>query len=306
MNRSLAGLLVPVLTPFDAQLEPDTSQFVRFCDHLLSRGVDGLAVFGTTSEANSLSARERSALLHALHDGGIPGDKLMPGIGSCSISETADLLIQAGQIGAAGALLLPPFFYKDGAASDDGLFDFVAEVIRRAAGVTTPIYLYHIPPIARVGWSTELIGRLRAAFPDRIAGLKDSSGDWSHTQSLLAAHPELDVFPGSEVFLLDGLRAGAIGCITATGNINPSGIRAIYSAWDTDAADALQAQATRIRMAVQNAGNPIAMMKAYLALRTGNENWARVRPPLRAKSLQSAKLLDAALAELDFEFDLFP
>ncbi len=305
MSGPFAGLLVPVLTPFDAKLAPDANRFVRFCDQLLGLGVDGLAVFGTTSEANSMSAGERRELLRALREGGIPGGKLMPGIGSCSISETADLLIDAAEAGAAGALLLPPFFYKGAAASDDGLFDFFEAVMRRTEGVATQIYLYHIPPVAQVGWSIELVGRLIDAFPTRIAGLKDSSGDWQHTKELIAAYPDLDVFPGSEVFLLDGLRAGGVGCITATGNINPAGIRAVYTARDTEQADALQHQATRIRMAVQDAGDPIAVMKAYLALKTGDEAWAHVRPPLRAASRETAELLDSALTELGFEFSQF-
>ena len=305
MSGPFAGLLVPVLTPFDAALAPDKKRFVHFCEQLLKHGADGLALFGTTSEANSMSAGERKALLGELRGSGIPVGKLMPGIGSCSISETADLLNHAAEAGTAGALLLPPFFYKGAAASDDGLFDFVAEVMRRTEGAPTKIYLYHIPPVAHVGWSTELVGRLIDAFPDRMAGLKDSSGDWQHTKELIAAYPDFDVFPGSEVFLLNGLRAGGVGCITATGNINLTGIRAVYTGRDRDDVDALQKKATDIRLEVQNAGIPIAVMKAYLALKTGDDSWARVRPPLRAVSRDTAMTLDAALTALGFEFDLF-
>jgi 4-hydroxy-tetrahydrodipicolinate synthase len=305
MSGRFAGLLVPVLTPFDATLVPDTKRFVHLCEQLLTRGADALAIFGTTSEANSMSAGERKALLSALRGSGVPADKLMPGIGSCSISETVDLLNHAADAGAAGALLLPPFFYKGAAATDDGLFDFVTEVMRSTEGAPTEIYLYHIPPVTHVGWSTELVGRLMDAFPDRIVGLKDSSGDWEHTKELIEAYPDLKVFPGSEVFLLDGLRAGGVGCITATGNINPAGIRAVYTGRDCGDADALQKKATEIRLAVQNAGIPITVMKAYLALKTSDDDWARVRPPLRAVSRGTAEMLDTALTALGFEFDLF-
>jgi 4-hydroxy-tetrahydrodipicolinate synthase len=300
MSGQFRGLLVPVLTPFDAQLAPDAKRLTRLCEQLLNCGADGLAVFGTTSEAISMSAAERKSLLGELRSNGIPGEKLMPGIGSCSISETADLLIHAGEHGAAGALLLPPFFYKESAATDDGLFDFFAAVMNQTDGVSTQIYLYHIPPIAHVGWSLPLVGRLLDAFPDRIAGLKDSSGDWQNTKSLIETYPKLDVFPGSDEFLLRGLRAGGVGCITATGNINPIGIRAIYSNWQTDDADSLQKQATDIRMAVQAAGNPITVMKAYFALKTGEDDWARVRPPLTSLSRESALSLDTELTKLGF------
>ncbi len=305
MSGPFAGLLVPALTPFDSQLLPDATRLTQLCEQLLNCGADGLAVFGTTSEANSMSAAERKNLLSSLRSNGIPGEKLMPGIGSCSISETADLLNHAGEQGAAGALLLPPFFYKGSAASDDGLFDFFAAVMKRTGASPTKIYLYHIPPVAQVGWSVPLVGRLLEAFPDRIAGLKDSSGDWHNTKQLIETYRNLDVFPGSDEFLLDGLRSGAVGCITATGNINPTGIRAIYSDWQGDRADEMQKQVTDIRVAVQNAGHPITVMKAYLAHKTGDPNWARVRPPLRAASSELAAQVDATLTRLGFQFAMF-
>lgn len=250
-------------------------------------------------------AAERMTLLGTLRANGIPGDSLMPGIGSCSISETVALLTDAGEHEAAGALMLPPFFYKGPAATDDGLFDFFAAVMKQTEGVPTQVYLYHIPPIANVGWSVSLVGRLLDAFPDRIAGLKDSSGDWQNTKELIETYPNLDVFPGSDEFLLDGLRAGAVGCITATGNINPHGIAAIYSNWETDQADTLQKQATELRTAVQAIGNPITVMKAYLAHKTGDPNWARVRPPLTAVSPELAAQLDSKLSQLGFQFGMF-
>lgn len=304
MNGPFRGLLVPALTPFAADFTPDANRLARLCEWLLTCGADGLAVFGTTSEANSMSSDERKNLLGSLRSSGIPGEKLMPGIGSCSIAETADLLCHAGANDAAGALLLPPFFYKPPAASDEGLFDFFAAVMERTKGVPTKIYLYHIPPVAHVGWSISLVGRLLDAFPDRIAGLKDSSGDWLHTKRLIETFGGLDIFPGSDEFLLDGLRAGGVGCITATGNINPIGIRAVYDDWDGDQATELQQRSTRIRLAVQNTGNPIAVMKAYLALKTGDDDWARVRPPLTAVSRESAAALDSELTKLGFRFSM--
>ncbi len=301
MRGPFSGVLVPVLTPFTESLAPDQALYVRFCHQLLEEGADGLAVFGTTSEANSMSAAERMALLDSLCASGIAGDRLMPGVGACSVTEAADLLAHAAQAGAAGALLLPPFYYKGAAASDDGLFEFVAEMMRRTDGAPAKVYLYHIPPVAVVGWSKDLVRRLLAAFPDRIAGLKDSSGDWESISGFIDIDAGFDVFPGSEVFLLDGLRAGGAGCITATGNINAAGIRSVFTNRDSGEADALQDRATAIRMAVQDAGPPIAVMKAYLALKTGNDTWARLRPPFRPVGRDVAEALDRALSDLDFD-----
>ncbi|MGA7864440.1 MAG: dihydrodipicolinate synthase family protein, partial [Stellaceae bacterium] len=182
-SQPFHGVLVPVLTPFTPSGEPDAGRFIAFCHWLLDQGVGGLSVFGTTSEANSMSGPERMALLDALIEAGIPAEKLMPGTGACSISEAASLVRHAVGHGCGGVLMLPPFYYK--AVSDDGLFRSYAEVIERVADRNLRIYLYHIPPVSQIALSPELIERLLRAYPGTVAGIKDSSGDWKHTQALL-------------------------------------------------------------------------------------------------------------------------
>ncbi|MGE5269201.1 MAG: dihydrodipicolinate synthase family protein [Thiohalocapsa sp.] len=231
-----AGVLVPVLTPFMSDGAPDAGRFIGFCRFLLDQGADGLAIFGTTSEANSMAAGERMELLDRLVAAGIPPAKLMPGTGSCSVTEAATLIRHAVGHGVGGVLMLPPFYYKG--MSDDGLFAFFASVIDRVGSAALRMYLYHIPPQTVLGLSLDLVGRLIEAYPQTVVGLKDSSGDWNNTAALLERFPGFSVFPGSEVFLLDGLRKGAVGCITATGNVNAAGIRKVYENWRTPQADA--------------------------------------------------------------------
>src|SRR6201997_5738867 len=166
------------------------------------------------------------ALLDALIEAGIPAGKAMPGKGACSVSEAVNLVRHAVGHGCGGVLMLPPFYYKG--VSDDGIFAFVSRVIDKVASPALRIYLYHIPPVAQVGYSLDLVGRLIKAYAETVVGLKDSSGDWSNTAALLATFPGFAVFPGSEVFLLDALRKGAPGCITASGNVNVPGIRKLY------------------------------------------------------------------------------
>ena len=160
---SFGGVLAPVLTPFNANLEPDANALLAHCNWLLDEGVDGLAVFGTTSEANSLSAGERIALLEHLLDNGVPADKLMPGTGMCALSDTVALTRHAVEHGCRGVLMLPPFYYK--AVDDDGLFASYAATIERVADTRLRIYLYHIPPVANVGLSLALIGLIAAHLP---------------------------------------------------------------------------------------------------------------------------------------------
>jgi 4-hydroxy-tetrahydrodipicolinate synthase len=296
-SQPFHGVLVPVLTPFTPSGEPDSGRFVAFCRWLLDQGAGGLSVFGTTSEANSMSGPERMALLDALIEADLPAGKLMPGTGACSVTEATSLVRHAVDRGCGGVLMLPPFYYKG--ISDDGIFAFVSRVIEKVASPALRIYLYHIPPVAQVGYSLDLVGRLISEYPANVVGLKDSSGDWSNTAALLERFPGFAVFPGSEVFLLDGLRKGGSGCITASGNVNVPGIRKLYENWRGPQADALQADITTLRKALQ-AYPMIPALKRIVAHFHNDPDWAAVRPPLVAlDQTQSAALIDD-LAKLGF------
>jgi 4-hydroxy-tetrahydrodipicolinate synthase len=291
------GVLVPVLTPFTASGEPDAGRFALFCRWLLDQGANGLAIFGTTSEANSMSPAERMALLDHLIEAGIPAEKLMPGTGACAVSDAAALVRHALGHGCGGVLMLPPFYYKP--VSDEGIFAFVSNVIDKAGSAALRVYLYHIPPVAVVGYSLNLVGRLIETYPKMVVGLKDSSGDWSNTAALLARYPGFAVFPGSEVFLLDGLRRGGAGCITATGNINVPGIAKLYANWKTPRADALQADATALRKTMQ-AYPMVPALKRVVAHFHNDPAWSAVRPPLTPLDAAQSLALIADLAKIGF------
>jgi 4-hydroxy-tetrahydrodipicolinate synthase len=295
--NAFSGILVPALTPFDSNLDPDAQALLNHCRWLLDQGVDGLAVFGTTSEANSLGVDERMALLEQLIDGGISPDKLMPGTGMCALTDTIKLTRHAVEHGCRGVLMLPPFYYK--AVNDDGLFASYAEVIQRVGNSSLRVYLYHIPPISQVGLSLPLIGRLLAAYPDAIAGLKDSSGDWNNTRAVLQEYPQLATFCGSETFLLDTLKHGGAGSITATANINPVQIRALYSSWQEDGAAGLQAKITSVRKAYEIFAT-IPALKAVAADFYGTPAWRSVRPPLRALGVDEQQTVLRSLKSAGF------
>ncbi len=295
--QPFAGVLVPVLTPFTRAGDPDAGRFIAFCRWLLEEGADGLAIFGTTSEANSMSAGERMELLDKLVAAGIPPAKLMPGAGACSLTEAAALARHAVAHGVGGVLMLPPFYYKG--MDDDGLFAFFAAVIERVASPALRIFLYHIPPQTVLGLSLDLVGRLIRAYPETVVGLKDSSGDWNNTAALLERYPGFAVFPGSEVFLLDGLRTGAAGCITATGNVNVPGIRKVYERWQTPEADALQAQITLIRKTIQ-AYPMVPALKRIVAHFHRDPDWAAVRPPMVPLTQAQSQALLSDLAKIGF------
>jgi 4-hydroxy-tetrahydrodipicolinate synthase len=295
--KPFAGVLAPVLTPFKKDLAPDRERFVAHCRWLLEQGVAGLAVFGTTSEANSLSAEERMGLLDALIAGGIRPELLMPGTGCCALTDTVRLTTHAVRNGCGGVLMLPPFYYKP--LSDVGLFAHVAEAIERVGDARLRIYLYHIPPVAVVGYSLDLMERLIKKYPSVVIGVKDSSGDWKNTEAILKRFPGFDVFPGSEVFLLPALRAGGMGCITATANVNGAAVHDLYGRWRTPEADRLQDEITKLRKTIE-AYPMIPALKQILAHFRNDPAWTAVRPPLVRLTRTDAQALIADLEQKKF------
>ncbi len=274
----MSGVFAPVVTPFRDDLTPDHDRLIAFSRWLLTQNC-GLAVFGTNSEANSLSVDERIDLLERLTDAGIDAGRMMPGTGCCAIPDTVRLSSKAAELGCGGVLMLPPFYYKG--ISDDGLYAAFAEVIERVGDASLNIYLYHIPPIAQVPIPLAVIERLLKDYPDTVRGVKDSSGDWSNSLAMLEAFPGFRVFVGSEAFLLANMRNGGVGCISAIANVHPAGIDALYRGWQEDGADAQQEELNRVRQTMQRY-DMIPALKAVVSRASGDAGWAQVRPPLMA------------------------
>ena len=297
-TKRISGVLSPVVTPFKADLSPDPERFVRQCRWLLSQNV-GLAVFGTNSEANSLSVDERIDLLDRLVGAGIDPARMMPGTGCCALSDSVRLTAHAVKLGCAGALMLPPFYYKG--VSDDGLFRSFAEVIERVGETRLRVYLYHIPPVAQVSITLGLVERLLEVYPTQTAGMKDSSGDWNNTKAFLDAFSKsgFDVFAGSETFLLSNMRNGGTGCISATANVHPGPIARLFDTWRNGDADAQQARLDEIRGVFQRFPM-IPALKAAIANYGHDPAWATVRPPLVDLTAEQAKALVTELDQKKF------
>ena len=274
----MTGVLSPVVTPFTDGLAPDPDRLVRHCRWLLQNDV-GLAVFGTNSEGNSLAVEEKLDLLDRLVAAGIDSGRMMPGTGCCAITDTVRLTAHAVKVGCGGVLMLPPFYYKG--VSDEGLFRNFAEIIERVGDDRLRVYLYNIPPVAQVAITLPLIERLLKAYPAVIAGAKDSSGDWNNTKAYIDNFGALgfDVFCGSETFLLQTLRHGGVGCISATANVNPAPIARLHAQWQSEDADLQQERLDEIRGTF--ARYPmIPALKTAIAHYGGDAAWATVRPPL--------------------------
>ena len=296
--KSFHGVLVPVLTPFRRDLEPDRERFVALCRWLIDEGANGLAVFGTTSEANSMSLSERKGLIEHLVDNGIAPHLLMPGTGACAVPDAVDLTSHAVKLGCGGVLLLPPFYYKN--QSDDGFFAYFSAVIERVGDPRLKVYLYHFPQMSAAPITPALIARLRQRYPDTIAGLKDSSGEWEATKRLAAEFPEMAIFPSTESRLNEGLALGMAGCISATANIQPRAIRTFIDSHGTPDAAAWDTRICTVR-AILERYPTVASLKALLARDTGHADWAITRPPLTPLPADAAHRLFGELAASGYE-----
>jgi len=296
----IKGLISPILTPFNEDLSINTDVYNEFAKYLLDNGCSGLAPFGTTGEALSIGNEERMNSLEGLISNGIDPNVLIPGTGLCNIPDTVMVSRHAMELGCHAVMVLPPFYYKD--MNEDGIFNHYDELINRINHPDLKIYLYHIPQVAGVGLSIDLVSKLKATYPDIVEGIKDSSGDWDNTKALLSID-DLVVYPGAELPVIDAIKLGAPGCISATANINSLDIGEVIKlchAGKWQEAESLHKKVKKVRLLFQEYA-PIPAQKAILAVMTGNKLWNNLRPPFKSMENSKTKIL-ASILEKEFEF----
>ncbi len=297
--RILKGVNAAVLTPLNRDMSPDIGRMTAHCQWLLANGSDGLGILGTTGEAQSFTVRERMDILEGLGKAGIPLAKTMPGTGAANYVDAAELTKHSVDIGAGGALLLPPYYIKG--VGDDGLFVSFDKIINHVASNDLRVYLYHFPQMSGIPFSHDLIDRLVQAFPGIVVGVKDSSGDEQNMLEMLKKFPGFNVFPGSESAFLNVLKAGGAGCITAVSNVAMAAAQRVYSAWTNEQRVDQGAEAIIQALRTVIAGYPLSSaLKALMARHHGDEGWDGVRPPLVSLSEQQRNELFAAIDTIDY------
>jgi len=268
----LRGVIAAAATPIASDCEPDLHRFVDLCRRLLDNGCDGLNICGTTGEATSFTVAQRMRIMSAAA-AELPLDRLMVGTGAASIGDAIALTRHAAELGFAGALIIPPFYYKG--VDDDGIVRLFAKIVSATAQRTIPLYLYNFPALSGVPYTTALVERLCSEFGDRIAGLKDSSGDLVYAAKVAAISPDLRVFPSNEAVLLKARASEFAGCISASANVNAQFCARAFHAGDSPALET----ATKIRALVSR--KPlIPSVKAVLAHMLGDTRFEAVLPPL--------------------------
>ncbi len=258
------------------------------CQRLFEDGADGVVLLGTTGEANSFSVLERQELLHALAQSKLPKKKVMIGTGCCAYTETISLTKTAADLGFTNILLLPPFYYKQ--VDDQGLIDYFSMIIDGVAHPNLHVYLYHFPKMSGINLSLEMVKKLVAKYPQNLLGMKDSSGDVNHMKLICKELPGFRLYAGTERYLLDVLRAGGAGCISATANLTIRSAAELYRNWQTEGSDQLQGILSSLRACFE--GNPfIPVIKQYLAATRQDPAWLHIRPPNRLLDDQSLRMI---------------
>ncbi len=277
-----SGIYAAALTPLNSSGKPDIDLMASHCQWLLNNGCNGLAILGTTGEANSFSVKERISILDDLTAKGIPGETLMPGIGTCALPDTVDLTRAALRNGMSGVLMLPPFYYKN--VTDDGLFASYSEVIQQVGDDSLRICLYHFPQMSGVPISFSLIERLLKEYEGTVVGMKDSSGDSKNMIGAAKNFPGFSVFAGSDELLLPLIEAGGAGCITACANVGAPLANEIYKGWKKGG-NVLSQHKTLSSLRNTIMQYPLSTaLKTLMARHVVNDDWLNIRAPLTRMS----------------------
>jgi 4-hydroxy-tetrahydrodipicolinate synthase len=279
--RETISLSAALVTPFDDRGYVDWDRFAAHAGRLLAGGMSVVTAFGTTGEGVSIDIAQRAELYARTSERGIRPAQLVECVYGPSAVDAGRHVARSLSAGCAGILLTPPFYFKG--VGDDGVFDWYAQVFETAGAACRDVILYNIPSQTGVTIGAELTGRLRQAFPQIIAGVKDSGGDWDHTAQLLAEHSDLAILVGHEGHLARAVRKGAKGAISGIANIAPALVGRLVRGEDDPRIELLLASLLRLPV--------VPAIKALVAIQAGDPNWRRVLAPLQILDDADAKRL---------------
>jgi len=297
LNDKVSGVFAAVPTPFDESYVPIMPLFMEHCEWVIDQGCDGLNVLGSTGEANSQTGKARARIMQAVAASSLDRAALMVGTGTSSLGDTIELTQLAAELKFDAALVLPPYYYAP--VADDGLFDYFAAVVASIENTDIGLYLYNFPQMTGLTFSPDFVARLIEAFPRHIRGMKDSSGDLEYTNNMAVTFAgAFDVFPGSEAPLPDAAKFGYAGCISASVNATAKHAANVWR--ERDAVSDNDANELReLRAAIQSV--PIApAAKMLTAVRTGQEDWRRMLPPLMTLNAEQEQSMLGVAQQLGF------
>ncbi len=298
-TRLPSGVLAAGLTPLHTDFSLAHDALARHVQWLLANGCDGVLLFGTTGEGLSLAIEERVEGLDAVLSSGLVAEQLLVGTGASALPDAIRLTREATERGVGGVLVLPPFHFRE--ISPKGLYRFYDRLVQGVGDAALRLYFYHFPELSGVPIPFDLIQQLHDDYPEQIAGIKDSSGEWDHTEALCRDFLELQVFSGTERLLLPVLRAGGAGCISATANVTAPLAAQVVSDWrDETSPESPQERLTNLRTLFASVPS-IQALKSLLARHHDDPNWATARPPLAPLTDEESTAVDQIADQLHDE-----
>jgi len=285
MATRLRGVIAAAATPLNPDLSIDTDRLIEHCRALLAEGCDGINLLGTTGEATSFPVEQRIATMQAVARSNLPLSQFMAGTGAASLSDAVRLTRAALDLNFAGALVLPPFYYKP--IDNEGLHAYFDALIDRV-GADLRLYLYNFPQLSGVPYPLEFVQALKQKYPRQLLGLKDSSGNNDYAIAMARGVADFDVFPSAEGTLKDADRYGWAGCISATVNVTAHAAAVGWKSRGTEEGEHAIAAAAAQRVIL--ARSPvIAAVKQALAVKYRHAGWARMVPPLHSLNTEQAE-----------------
>ncbi len=279
--HKLRGTYCATLTPVNSNYSINNKLFLKHCNNLLSEGLDGIGIFGTTGEANSFNVNEKIEAMHYLIDNGINPEKIILGSGQCSVTDTVLLSKEAAKLNVKGVLVLPAFFYKN--VKDEGVIEYYKKVVEGVKESNLNYLLYNIPQVSGVKINISILEKLIHLFPNNIIGMKDSSGDLDNMLQVIKSINDFSLFSGSDSLALKVCQYGGAGAITATSNLSGKLLTYLVNNYENESNienfQELQDLQVQIRSTLFN-HEPISALKAFLSVKNNDENWNRITPPL--------------------------
>ena len=278
MTTLFSGIYTASLTPLTSSYEPNLPALVSHVEQLFESGSDGVAILGSTGEANSLTIEQRLDIISYCGRTLAP-ERLMMGTGSCALQDAIRLTQASIEAGVFSVLVIPPFYYKP--QSDESVIRYYSELISSVDDSRLRIIFYNFPKLSGYNFSTEILQEFKERFGDIAAGIKDSSGNWENMLSITNNVPDFMVYSGTETLLLNILREGGAGCITASANLLAPECQLVYQAWRNDqqnTAEQVQKELTVLRKALESY-QFVSELKGLMALHTGSEHWQEMLPP---------------------------
>lgn len=297
--HKITGTYCAALTPLNDDFSINHQLFLDHCNYLLSQNLDGLAIFGTTGEANSFNVEEKIEAINYLIDNKIDPLKLIPGTGQCSIKDTIKLTKSVANLKVKAVLVLPPFYYKN--VQNESIIDYYSRVIEGVGQKNFNYILYQIPQTSGVNIGFEIIEKLISIFPSNVIGIKDSSGDLDTMLKTIKYFQDFSVFSGSDSLALKACKHGGAGAITATSNVSGKLLSYIVNNCRKESQisnfNEMQNLQKKIRETVFSY-EPISVLKAFLSKRSNNKDWNRLNAPLSSISNPSDHKAIIGLSEL--------